>query len=83
MVNAVDRFSYSARVKLRLGSVVRHICLCLSSVFCSVLTFTVHSLCSLFDWINSNQTNKTNNHSEVIKRLLLGVGGLIHLVLGI
>lgn len=38
MVSAVDRLSYSARVKLRPCSAVRYRCLCLSLVSCSVLT---------------------------------------------
>ena len=77
----MDRFSYSARVKLRPGSVVRHRCLRLPSVFCSVLTL-VYIVC--VPWlIGLIQTNQTNNHSEVIKRVLLTVDGLMHLVLGI
>lgn len=38
MVSAADRLSYSAGVKLRPCSAVRHTCLCLSLVSCSVLT---------------------------------------------
>lgn len=51
MVSAVDRFSCSARVELRPSSAVRHRCLCLSSVSCSVLTL-VYIVCDLLiGWI--------------------------------